>query len=72
MLFIELLVPMGVFDEHERRRLADRLTGRRLLSAAEGQPAADPGVIDLDRHAAACHGRVRWPRPAIPMRQPAR
>ncbi|WP_433427667.1 hypothetical protein [Nonomuraea sp. CA-141351] len=47
MLFIELLVPMGVFDEHERRRLAGRLSGRRLLSAADGQQAADPGVIDL-------------------------
>ncbi|MBF8190088.1 YHS domain-containing protein [Nonomuraea sp. K274] len=48
MLFIELLVPKGVFDVQERRRLGERLTGRRLLSAANGeQDAADPGVIDL-------------------------
>lgn len=46
MLFVELLVPRGVFDERERRNLAERLTGRRLLSAGETQ-AADPGVIDL-------------------------
>ncbi|MET8005140.1 hypothetical protein [Nonomuraea glycinis] len=48
MLFIELLVPKGVFDEQERRSLAGRLTGRRLLSAPDGEAgAADPGVIDL-------------------------
>ncbi|MFI7448748.1 hypothetical protein ACIBQX_14725 [Nonomuraea sp. NPDC049714] len=48
MLFVELLVPRGVFDEEERRRLAGRLTGRRLLSAADGEAVdADPGVIDL-------------------------
>ncbi|GAA3231259.1 hypothetical protein [Nonomuraea helvata] len=48
MLFIELLVPKGVFDEQERRSLAARLTGRRLLSGADGESAAaDPGVIDL-------------------------
>lgn len=47
MLFIELLVPKGVFDEQERRSLAGRLTGRRLLSSADGEViAADPGVID--------------------------
>lgn len=48
MLFIELLVPIGVFDEQERRGLAGRLSGRRLLAAANGEAmAADPGVIDL-------------------------
>lgn len=48
MLFVELLVPRGVFDEQERRSLADRLTGRRLLSPVDGETvAADPGVIDL-------------------------
>ncbi|WP_431930950.1 YHS domain-containing protein [Nonomuraea jabiensis] len=47
MLFIELLVPKGVFDEQERRGLAGRLTARRLLSAAHGETAADPGVLDL-------------------------
>ncbi|MFI6928598.1 hypothetical protein ACIBIZ_52375 [Nonomuraea spiralis] len=48
MLFIELLVPAGVFDAQERRDLAGRLTGRRLLAATDGETvAADPGVIDL-------------------------
>lgn len=49
MLFIELRVPKGAFDEQERRDLASRLTGRRLLAAAgDGDAsAADPGVIDL-------------------------
>ncbi|MGW3341714.1 hypothetical protein ACWDA3_00335 [Nonomuraea rubra] len=49
MLFIELLVPQGVFGEQERRDLARRLTGRRLLAAADDgdTSAADPGVIDL-------------------------
>ncbi|QFY07371.1 YHS domain-containing protein [Nonomuraea phyllanthi] len=48
MLFIELLVPKGVFDERERRELAGRLAARRLLSAGDGAtPAADPGVIEL-------------------------
>ncbi|MEN3540096.1 hypothetical protein AAH991_33645 [Microbispora sp. ZYX-F-249] len=48
MLFVELLVPRGVFDEQQRRSLAGRLTARRLLSAARGETmAADPGVIDL-------------------------
>jgi YHS domain-containing protein/phenylpyruvate tautomerase PptA (4-oxalocrotonate tautomerase family) len=48
MLFVELLVPKGVFDERERRGLAGRLSARRLLSPADGEtPAADPGVLDL-------------------------
>ncbi|WP_197093463.1 YHS domain-containing protein [Nonomuraea sp. SBT364] len=48
MLFVELLVPRGVFDERERRSLALRLSARRLLSSANGETmAADPGVIDL-------------------------
>ncbi|MBP2704613.1 YHS domain protein [Microbispora sp. RL4-1S] len=48
MLFIELSVPKGVFGEAERRDLAGRLTGRRLLSSAHGAPdAVDPGVMDL-------------------------
>lgn len=48
MLFVELLVPKGVFDERERRRLAERLTGRRLLSAADGEAApVDPDLIEL-------------------------
>jgi YHS domain-containing protein len=46
MLFIELFVPKGVFDDEERRRLAERLTAERLLAGAEGGPeGADPGVI---------------------------
>lgn len=45
MLFVELLVPKGVFDERERRRLAGRLTGRHLLAAAGGSVA--PDVVDL-------------------------
>ncbi|MFF4122398.1 hypothetical protein ACFYYP_02615 [Microbispora rosea] len=47
MLFIELRVPVGVFDEPARRRLAEQLRGRRLLSAESGTAGADPGVIDL-------------------------
>ncbi|KAB8182538.1 YHS domain-containing protein [Microbispora catharanthi] len=48
MLFVELLVPKGMFDEWERRVLAGRLTARRLLSPVDGTtPAADPGVMDL-------------------------
>ncbi len=48
MLFVELLVPKGMFDEWERRVLAGRLTARRLLSPGDGTtPAADPGVMDL-------------------------
>lgn len=48
MLFVELLVPKGTFDEWERRVLAGRLTARRLLSPGDGTtPAADPGVMDL-------------------------
>ncbi|MEU6426318.1 YHS domain protein [Microbispora sp. NPDC046973] len=48
MLFVELLVPKGVFDGWELRVLAGRLTARRLLSAGDGTtPAADPGVMDL-------------------------
>lgn len=48
MLFIELMVPQGVFDAGQRRELAGRLTARRLLSDGDGQPvAADPGVLDL-------------------------
>ncbi|MGP3921038.1 YHS domain-containing protein [Nonomuraea sp. 10N515B] len=47
MLFIELLLPKGVFDEQERRNLAGRLTAQRLLSDAHGEAAADPGVIEL-------------------------
>ncbi|MEU8059433.1 hypothetical protein [Microbispora bryophytorum] len=48
MLFVELLVPKGMFDEWERRVLARRLTARRLLSPGDGTtPAVDPGVMDL-------------------------
>ena len=48
MLFVELLVPKGMFDEWERRVLAGRLTARRLLSPGDGTTAAvDPGVMDL-------------------------
>ncbi|WP_433432150.1 hypothetical protein [Nonomuraea sp. CA-141351] len=48
MLFVELLVPKGAFDEQERRRFAGRLTARRLLSPGNGKtPATDPGVMDL-------------------------
>lgn len=48
MLFVELLVPKGMFDEWERRVLAGRLTARRLLSAGDGTTAAaDPGVMGL-------------------------
>lgn len=48
MLFVELLVPKGMFDEWERRVLAGRLTARRLLSPGDGTtPAVDPGVMDL-------------------------
>ncbi|GGO10219.1 hypothetical protein GCM10010116_20550 [Microbispora rosea subsp. aerata] len=48
MLFVELLVPKGVFDEHERRRIAERLTGRRLLSDADGEAApVESDVIEL-------------------------
>ncbi|GLX07556.1 YHS domain-containing protein [Microbispora sp. NBRC 16548] len=48
MLFVELLVPKGMFDEWERRVLAGRLTARRLLSPGDATtPAADPGVMDL-------------------------
>ncbi|MBX6383435.1 MAG: hypothetical protein IRZ07_10760 [Microbispora sp.] len=46
MLFVELLVPKGKFDEWERRVLAGRLTARRLLSTGT-TPAADPGVMNL-------------------------
>lgn len=48
MLFVELLVPKGMFDEWERRVLAGRLTARCLLSPGDSTtPAADPGVMDL-------------------------
>ncbi|MEV7807467.1 hypothetical protein AB0O28_31420 [Microbispora sp. NPDC088329] len=48
MLFVELLVPKGVFEEHERRRFAERLTGRRLLSDADGETTAlDSDMVEL-------------------------
>jgi YHS domain-containing protein/phenylpyruvate tautomerase PptA (4-oxalocrotonate tautomerase family) len=48
MLFVELLVPKGVFDEQSRRGLAARLTARRLLSGGQSDtPATDPGVLGL-------------------------
>ncbi|PZG18511.1 YHS domain-containing protein [Nonomuraea aridisoli] len=43
MLFIELLVPKGVFGEGARRALAARLTGLRLV----GGDGVDPGVARL-------------------------
>ncbi|MEO3798186.1 hypothetical protein ABGB14_49010 [Nonomuraea sp. B10E15] len=62
MLFVELLVPKGVFDAQERRSLAGRLTGRRLLSAVDGEPvSADPGVhvISLPEGGYGLHGRAQ-------------
>ncbi|QYC39039.1 hypothetical protein Nocox_07065 [Nonomuraea coxensis DSM 45129] len=48
-MFIEIVVPKGRFDMRRRQALAERLTGRRLLSAGghDDIAAADPGVIDL-------------------------
>ncbi|ETK32762.1 hypothetical protein [Microbispora sp. ATCC PTA-5024] len=45
MLFIELLVPWGIFTVDERRRLAERMTAQRLLGGENGEHSADSGVI---------------------------